>query len=81
MSKALRPDLPAVIDHTVLRPEAPRSDVLRACEEAKRYGFQVVFVPPCYVEEARAALADTAIRVGIPVGVSAGRADDRGKSE
>jgi len=61
-------ELPARIDHTLLRPDATRTDVLRLCEEAKHYGFLVVFVPPCYVREAVSKLAETSIRVGAPVG-------------
>jgi deoxyribose-phosphate aldolase len=64
--------LPALIDHTVLRPEATKSDVLRLCQEAKANGFIVIFVPPCYVDEAVAAVAGTGIRVGIPIGFPLG---------
>lgn len=60
--------LPARIDHTVLRPDATRTDVLRLCEEAQHYGFVVVFVPPCFLRETVAALAGTSIRVGAPIG-------------
>lgn len=65
-------DLPTRIDHTVLRPEATRADIQRVCEEAKRYEFRVVFIPPCYVAEAVEALAGTNILVGIPVGFPLG---------
>jgi deoxyribose-phosphate aldolase len=65
-------DLPARIDHTILRPEATRADVQRLCEEAKRHDFHVVFVPPCYVAEAVQVLAGTGILVGIPVGFPLG---------
>ena len=65
-------DLPRLIDHTLLRPEACRRDLVRVCEEAKRYGLQVVFVPPCYVAEACAELAGWPIRVGVPVGFPLG---------
>lgn len=65
-------NLPALIDHTVLRPEATRADVLRLCQEAKQHGFIVIFVPPCYAREAVAAVAGTAVRVGIPVGFPLG---------
>ena len=34
-------NLPTLIDHTVLRPEATRTDVLRLCQEAKEHGFRV----------------------------------------
>jgi deoxyribose-phosphate aldolase len=65
-------NLPALIDHTVLKPEATKKDVLRLCQEAKDHGFTVIFVPPCYVDEAVSALSGTAIRVGIPIGFPLG---------
>lgn len=65
-------NLPALIDHTVLRPDATKADVLRLCREARDCGFAVIFVPPCYVDEAVKAVAGTAIRVGIPIGFPLG---------
>ncbi len=65
-------NLPALIDHTVLRPEATKLDVLRVCQEAKDCGFVVIFVPPCYVKEAVSAMVGTTVRVGIPIGFPLG---------
>ena len=65
-------NLPALIDHTVLRPEATKHDMLRLCEEAKTHGFIVIFVPPCYVDDAAAAIAGTNIQLGIPIGFPLG---------
>lgn len=65
-------DLPRLIDHTVLKPEATKADVLRLCQEARQCGFTVIFVPPSYVDEAVEAVAGTAIRVGIPIGFPLG---------
>lgn len=65
-------NLPGLIDHTVLRPEATKADVLRLCREAKEHRFTVVFVPPCYVDDAVAALAGAAVLVGIPIGFPLG---------
>ena len=65
-------NLPSLIDHTVLRPEATKADVLRLCREAKEHRFTVIFVPPCYVDEAVAAVAGAAVRVGIPIGFPLG---------
>lgn len=65
-------NLPALIDHTVLRPDATKVEVLRLCEEAKANGFTVIFVPPCYIDEAVEAAAGTGIRVGIPIGFPLG---------
>ena len=36
-------NLPALIDHTILRPEATKADVLRLCREARQHGFTVIF--------------------------------------
>lgn len=65
-------NLPALIDHTMLRPEATRADILRLCREATQYGFQVIFIPPCYTAEAVEAVAGSDVRVGIPVGFPLG---------
>ena len=48
-------------------------------EEAKAGGFTVIFVPPCYVDEAVAAVAGAAIRVGIPIGFPLGGHSTRTK--
>lgn len=76
---ALLEDLPSRLDHTILRPDATRTDVLRLCEEAKQHGFTVIFVPPCYLEEAAAAVAGTGIKVGIPIGFPLGGQTTRNK--
>ena len=65
-------NVPDLIDHTVLRPDATKIDALRLCQEAKEHRFTVIFVPPCYVDEAVAAVAGAAIRVGIPIGFPLG---------
>ena len=65
-------NVPERIDHTVLRPDATKADVLRLCHEAMEFGFTVIFVPPCYVDEAVDAVAGSAIRVGIPIGFPLG---------
>lgn len=65
-------DLPARIDHTILRPDTTVSEVRRICEEACRFGFAVVFVPPCFLKEAVSRLAGTGVRVGIPIGFPLG---------
>ena len=61
-------NLPALIDHTILRPEATKADVLRLCKEATQHGFQAIFIPPCYTAEAVQAVAGSMVRVGIPIG-------------
>lgn len=65
-------NLPDLIDHTMLRPDATKMDILRLCQEAKEFRFSVIFVPPCYVDEAVAAVAGTGIGVGVPIGFPLG---------
>jgi len=72
-------NLPALLDHTVLRPETTRTEVRRLCEEARRYGFGVVFVPSCYCDEAVALVTGTSIRVGVPIGFPLGWQTTRNK--
>jgi deoxyribose-phosphate aldolase len=38
-----------MIDHTYLKPEATRDDILRLAEEAKQYQFASVVVNPVWV--------------------------------
>jgi deoxyribose-phosphate aldolase len=63
-----------LIDHTLLRPEATRDDVLRACDEARRYYFASICVNPCWVPLATAELAGSGVKtctvVGFPLGVN-----------
>ena len=43
-------DLAQVIDHTMLKPDATREDIVKACDEARRHGFATVCVNPSWVE-------------------------------
>lgn len=47
--------LAAIIDHTILKPNATREDLIRACDEAKKYGFAAVCVYPSNISLAKAA--------------------------
>ncbi|WP_045877517.1 deoxyribose-phosphate aldolase [Pseudofrankia sp. DC12] len=46
---ATRAELAAMIDHTLLRPEATSDDVLKACADAARFGVAAVCVAPTHV--------------------------------
>lgn len=62
------------IDHTLLKPEATREDILTLCAEAEKYGFATVCVQPCWVRVAAEALAETGVGVttviGFPLGAT-----------
>jgi deoxyribose-phosphate aldolase len=61
-------ELAGTIDHTRLAPDTTLRDVLRACEEAQRYGFAAVCTPPRYVKEASAWLRGSRVAVATVIG-------------
>ena len=67
-----RTALAAVIDHTLLKPEANREQVLKLCAEAAEHRFACAMVNPTWVATAYAALAGTGVPVGVVVGFPLG---------
>lgn len=64
--------LAAVLDHTLLKPEATRQQVVRLCEEAARYRFACAMVHPAWVAAAHAVLEGTGVHIGTVVGFPLG---------
>ena len=64
--------LAAVIDHTLLKPDATHAHVLQLCREAAEHGFACAMVNPTWAEAAVQALAGTGIPVGAVVGFPLG---------
>ena len=68
------PAIAALIDHTILKPEATRDDVVKVCREARQYGFASVCVNPYWVPLVRAELAGSPVKVctvvGFPLGAT-----------
>jgi deoxyribose-phosphate aldolase len=68
------PQLAALIDHTILKPEATRADVSKVCREARQYGFASVCVNPYWVPLVREELGGSAVKVctvvGFPLGAT-----------
>ncbi|MGI4855053.1 MAG: deoxyribose-phosphate aldolase [Janthinobacterium lividum] len=64
--------LAATLDHTLLKPEATRAQVLQLCSEAAQYGFACAMVNPSWVSTAAAALAGTDVPVGVVIGFPLG---------
>jgi len=52
-----------LIDHTILKPDAVREDILRVCREALEYQFASVCVNPYWVALAAQTLAGSAVKV------------------
>lgn len=61
----------ALIDHTLLKPEATAAAVRKLCAEAREHGFATVCVNPYWVELAVAEGVAVATVVGFPLGANA----------
>ena len=82
-----------LIDHTLLKPDATRDDVLKLCDEALAHGFASVCINPVWVETCRRRLEGSEVRtctvIGFPLGATlsqvkafeARRAQDLGAQE
>lgn len=62
------------IDHTFLKPEATKEQVMKLCVEAREYKFASVCINPAFVELASSMLKDTEVKVctvvGFPLGAN-----------
>ena len=71
----LEGDLARMIDHTLLKPEATRDDVVKLCQEAKKHHFASVCVNTTWVPLCRAMLGGSGVMVcsvvGFPLGAMA----------
>ncbi len=67
-------NLSKYIDHTILKPEATKEEVLKICDEAKEHDFYSVCVNPYHVKLVSESLKDTDVKVtsviGFPLGQS-----------
>ena len=68
-------DLAAMIDHTLLKPEATPEDIRTLCDEARKHGFASVCVNSSHVPRASAHLGGSQVKVcavvGFPLGAMA----------
>ena len=60
------------IDHTLLRAEASRTQVVQLCDEAAKYGFACVMVNPTWVSFCASRLRDTPVKTGVVIGFPLG---------
>lgn len=67
-------DWAALIDHTLLKPEATESDIKKLCNEAIQFGFASVCVNPAWVKKAAEFLNGSNVPVctviGFPLGAT-----------
>jgi deoxyribose-phosphate aldolase len=63
-----------LIDHTLLKPDATREQIVRLAEEAKKYHFASVCVNPVWVPQVYEILKETDVKVctviGFPLGAT-----------
>ena len=65
-------DLARMIDHTLLKPEATREEVIKLCEEARKHHFASVCVNTTWAGVAKAMLAGSDVLVCCVVGFPLG---------
>jgi len=72
--EVLPENLAKFIDHTLLKPDAKEEQIIKLCEEAKKYGFASVCVNPTFVPLAAELLKGTDVKVctviGFPLGAT-----------
>jgi len=68
------PTIAALIDHTILKADATRADVIKVCREARQYSFASVCVNAYWVPVLKAELAGSPVKVctvvGFPLGAT-----------
>ncbi len=68
------PAIAALIDHTILKADATRADIVKVCREARQYSFASVCVNPYWVPLVRSELAGSPVKVctvvGFPLGAT-----------
>lgn len=66
--------LASLIDHTLLKPESTKEEIISLCKEAKQYMFAAVCVHPYWVrlvaEELRQSDVQVATVIGFPLGAT-----------
>ena len=74
------PAIASLIDHTILKPEATRADVLKVCREARQYSFASVCINPYWVPLVRGELAGSTVKVCTVVGFPLGATSTESKA-
>lgn len=65
----------SLIDHTLLKPDATKAEIVKVCQEARKFNFASVCVNPYWVPVVAAELAGSPVKtctvVGFPLGANA----------
>ncbi len=60
------------IDHTLLKANSTKAQIIRLCSEAKEYDFASVCVNPCWIETAKKELEGSDVKVCVVIGFPLG---------
>ncbi len=74
-------NLAPYIDHTILKPDTSEADVLKLCEEAVRFGFAAICIPPYFVRKCKQVLKESNVKIATVVGFPLGYAHTPAKVE
>jgi deoxyribose-phosphate aldolase len=61
-----------LIDHSLLKPDAAETDIVKLCEEAQKYNFFAVCVHPCFIKTVRDVLFKTHVKIATVIGFPLG---------
>ena len=67
------------IDHTLLKATATKKEIIKLCNEAKKYNFYAVCVNGCYVELAKSELQNTDVNIAAVIGFPLGAMTTKAK--
>ena len=73
--------LASYIDHTLLKADSSKEEIIQLCQDAKKYGFAAVCVPPYWVRECKNQLRDSRVKIATVVGFPMGYAATPAKVE
>lgn len=66
-------EIAKMIDHTFLKAYATKDDMMKLCDEAKRFNTAMVAINPSWVRFCKELLKDTSVHVGAAIGFPLGQ--------
>ncbi len=60
------------LDHTVLKATATETEIKKLCDEALKYNFVAICIPPCYIKTAKGFLKDSDVKIATVIGFPLG---------
>ena len=74
MKKEILQNMASYFDHSIVKADATKKEIIQFCEEAKKYGFATVVIDTSYVELVRENLKGSNVKIcsnsGYPLGAN-----------